>query len=170
MNKNPRSREAAYARYVLSRLALDAGRIREALEHAEALVALLPDAPAAQRLAAEVRARTEGLGQANMERRAANEDVGRAEVGGLEGAEAVYKVAQFHAKAGSTTEAIENLDALALEWPESPLASRALFDKAELYRNALKNPVQANAALERLLVLYPETELGVKALQLLSKD
>lgn len=169
VQKNARSREAAYGRYVLCRLALDAQKIQEALEEADALTALLPDAPAAQRLEGEVRAKIEGIGQSYVERRVANEGLGQTRPGGLDEADAVYRLAQLHAKAGQTTEAVESLAALADEWPESPLAARALFDKATLCRDALKDPDRAQATLERLLVLYPDTDLGVKAFQLLSR-
>lgn len=167
--KFSRSREAAYAQCVLSQLALEAGRIQEALEHAEALLGLLPNAPAARRLAADVRAKADSLGYAHRETRTARNSLGRLDVRGLEGAEAVYKLAHFHAKSGRLDEAIQNFQALVSEWPKSTLAPRALFDVAVLYRDGLKNRRRMRAALERVLVLYPETELGITAFQLLNK-
>jgi outer membrane protein assembly factor BamD (BamD/ComL family) len=171
VQKNPRCRETAYARYVLCRLAMGAGKIQEAMDQAEALTALLPDAPEAQRLAGEVRAKTEGFGQAEMAERASSGDLSsRTDTSAMNsGVEAVYRAAQSHARAGRNAEAVANFSALAEEWPESPLAARALFDKAEICRDALNDPARAQATLERLVVLYPETDLGVKALQLLGK-
>ena len=169
VKRHPRSREAAYGRYLLAGEASRQRRFQEALEHAEAALALLPEAQAVKALVEDTRVKAGRVGQAHQERRAAEDSLARADVRGLSGAEAIHKLAHFHARAGRFKEALENLDALAREWPESPLAPRALFDMAMLYRNDLQQREQWRESMERLLVLYPETELGVSALQLLSR-
>jgi tetratricopeptide (TPR) repeat protein len=153
----PASREAAWAYYCSARAALTAGDPETGLLHARKLAVLLPEAHGARSLLAEA----EGLGarQRDIERVLTSESDLTPE--------GVYNLGRASLGSADYAEAVARFETLVDTWPQSPLAPRALYDAALAYRDHIQDAGQAQATLERLMILYPDTDLATRAYRLL---
>ena len=77
-------------------------------------------------------------------------------------AEKAYSRAEHLMIRGDSAGAVEDFKKLALQYPGSPLASRALFAAGWIYENRLFNPDSAIASYTKLMVLYPASPYAVR--------
>ena len=166
----PSTREAAFGHYVLARRTAAQGQWQESLQHAEALLTLAPGSRAAEQLAGEARARVTAFGTQDQRADEGFKGVIEPAIEEAKDPESAYEFAQNAMRTGRDSQAIRSLEALAATWPESSVAPRALFDAAMIHADRLGNREKMRDSLERLMVLYPETELGVTAFGMLNRE
>jgi tetratricopeptide (TPR) repeat protein len=163
----PGTREAAYFHYASAEDAASKGEFSAAADHARTVVSLCRDSSAAVKLLSRIEAH---LAVAEARDAKTREQTLRGD-GGTQGAsvEELFRLAEERRATGDASAAVNALLRIAAEHPESELAPRALYDAAMMQRDALEDPRGARASLDRLSVVYPDSELGITALRLLSR-
>jgi tetratricopeptide (TPR) repeat protein len=77
-------------------------------------------------------------------------------------AESAYRRAESRMVRGDSTGAAEDFKKLALRFPGSPLASRALYAAGWIYENRVFNRDSAIASYSRLMTLYPLSQFATR--------
>jgi tetratricopeptide (TPR) repeat protein len=77
-------------------------------------------------------------------------------------AESAYHRAENLMVRGDSTRAAEDFKKLALRFPGSPLASRALYAAGWIYENRLLNRDSAIASYSKLMALYPSSQFATR--------
>lgn len=153
----PGTREAAYYHYAAAEDALSRGDFDGALPHVRIVAQLCPKSSAATRLLGRVEAQLKTI---------TNQGLSLDEVASIED---LARRAERRRASGDAVGAASDFMLIAETHLESDHAPRALYEAAMIHRDILNDSDTAVDLLERLYIVYPDSEMGATALRLLSR-